>query len=291
MVAKLYLNQNFNPSQQHSFVKTDTQKEHSHTNQLKINRLLLLMQSVFQQLFALNEHAIRSDANQDQLQQNILQLIEKTKQIDLKSSNHFGHISHQLMRHDAKLDKLSGLTNQLIKQENQINNQLETLMAKQNEAIHKLDSVTNTLIDQDNLINNQLDEVLHKIDCAANQLNKTSQVQIEMDNHIKDLEYLQRILLDEQDQTNYTIKTYYHQVIEQLNRLIDSNQTSLIYLLQKLNPGTPLTTVTVNGDSISVRLFVHINQDTNLATFVDADRQLLIADASDINAIQLKAVS
>ncbi|NIK10995.1 hypothetical protein [Alkalibacillus almallahensis] len=266
MVAKLYLNQNFKPSQQNSFVETQSQKEHKPTNQLKINRLLLLMQSVFQQLFALNEHAIQSDVKQDQLQQYMMQLINTTKHIDLKSNNYFNRLTHQIMHHDDKLDDLSSLTKQIIKEENQINNQLETLMAMQNEAINKINGVDL-------------------------QLNKSSQLQIEMDEHIKEIEDLQRIFLDEQEQVNDTIKTYYNQVIEHMNKMIESNQTSQIYLLQKLNPGTPLTTVTVNGDSISVRLFVHMNHDTNLVTFVDAERQLLIADARDINAIQLKAVS
>ncbi|WP_411953273.1 hypothetical protein ACKXGF_07985 [Alkalibacillus sp. S2W] len=266
MVAKLYLNQNFKPSQQNSFVEKESQKEHKPTNQLKINRLLLLMQSVFQQLFALNEHAIQSDIKQDQLQKEMMQLIDTTKHIDRKTNNNFNRLTHQIMRHDDKLDDLSGLTKQIIREENQINNQLESLIAKQNAAINKIDGVDL-------------------------QLNKSSQLQIEMDDHIKEIEYLQQMFLDEQEQVNDTIKTYYDYLIEHLNKMIESNQTSLIPLLQKLNPGTPLTTVTVNGDSIPVRLFVHMNHHTNLVTFVDAERQLLIADSRDINAIQLKAIS
>lgn len=67
----------------------------------------------------------------------------------------------------------------------------------------------------------------------------------------------------------------------------DNHCSSLIHVLKKLNPGTRVNEVFVNGVSESARYFAALDLDLNLAYFVQNDGDLLIVDSRRIDMIEL----
>lgn len=66
-----------------------------------------------------------------------------------------------------------------------------------------------------------------------------------------------------------------------------SNSGAIERLLRRLDPGTDVNEVFVNGTSEPADYFVTLDSDSNLAYFVQDDGDLLIADSRRIDMIEI----
>ncbi|OZM56115.1 hypothetical protein CIB95_13480 [Lottiidibacillus patelloidae] len=68
---------------------------------------------------------------------------------------------------------------------------------------------------------------------------------------------------------------------------MSNNNSAIMRILANLNPGTAVNEIFMQGSSEPVRNFASFDPSTRIATFVQADGDLVVVDANRLDAIEI----
>ncbi|MET3682267.1 hypothetical protein ABID56_000346 [Alkalibacillus flavidus] len=215
----------------------------------------------------------QQDASTDQqlkrlllLTRSVYQQLFQMNELMIQSEHHQHQLDQQLSHHHHKLHHLES---QIMSQfQNQIHYSLN-----HRGQLRQLTDLTEQLVNDEQMKTNQLKSIMHEQDVMH---------LFQKHHHDQQTAFLQNI-----ENLTESSQTQHQEVVTLFNKIINSSHASCIRVIQSLNPGTHLSSVVINGVRYDVRLFVNYDNETRLITMVDDDRQLLIADSHEIDAIQL----